>query len=323
MGFFISCDWQPIGSFTEAKKQYEMTAPMKFRNEYKKERYGNDCRPLGARRNYDRYITKTLDWKLQNEGQTDRTGIQAVSAFDLVLYQTVMVRYFSDGRVQVCPNGLSYNTLSSAKFLNYTLPNGYSAWMEAGRVVLIATKGEPKGRRTVIPEEFGIDIANGEILNPQPMHRLVLNRSVTKLHRKEIEPVIEQAYALAAILDGSDPSEFLRGTERPLMNDMNTPEGVLSWMVREFSARDWNSIVVSGMIKTTVNRVFKLPTRKDFNDKFYPRYYWSREHTRNVDKDPSPFNVVPYPDRKYLRASPRWYGLHSADPRNQTHPNIF
>lgn len=317
MGFFISCDWQPIGSFTEAKTQYEMTAPMKFRNGYNKEQYGNDCRPLGARRNYERYITKT---------KTEETGIQAVSAFDLVLYQTVMVRYFSDGRVQVCPNGLSYNTLSSAKFLQYCLPDGFGAWVEAGRVVLFSSKPSRSDCvRTFIPENSGIDIdvQTKTILNPQPIHKLVINRSVTKLLRKEIEPVIEQAYALAAILDGSDVQEFLRGVAGSSTDDMTKPEGILSWMVREFSFTDWDRLIALGKVNRLVGRTFKLPTRKEFNDKFYPRYYWIREHARDVSKDPSPFSVVPYPKEKYLRASPRWYGIHSADTRNETYPNII
>ena len=168
-----------------------------------------------------------------------------------------------------------------------------------------------------------IDAQAKTILNPQPIHRLVLNRSVTKLHRKDIEPVIEQAYALAAILDGSDVQEFLRNTERPSMNDMTEPEGILSWMVREFSFTDWDRLIASGRVDRSVGRTFKLPTREDFNNKFYPRYYWIREHARDVGKDPSPFSVVPYPKEKYLRASPRWYGIHSADTRNETYPNII
>lgn len=329
MGFFLRCDWEPICNFERAKAAYERVTPVKFRCVDRAKVYGTDCRPLGARRNYERYITKTKPEELQNEIQAEGTGISTVSAFDLVLYQTVMVRYFSDGRVSICPDGLprAYNTLSSANFLYYCLPSKYTAWMEAGRVVVF--DGSPSTAtttRTFIPETWGLDIVDGVLTNPQPIHRLTLNRKVTKLHRERIETVIQEAFALAAIMDGCDSSEFLRNSETTTTDAMTTPEGIFNWMVRQFSFRDWGNLYVNpngSLTRRPASRAFNMPSRSEFNKQFYPRLYWAIEHSRDIEKDPSLFEVTPYPSAKYLRASPRWYGLHSKDPRHETHPNII
>jgi hypothetical protein len=55
-----------------------------------------------------------------------------------------------------------------------------------------------------------------------------------------------------------------------------------------------------------------------------PIMYYIYEQNRDVNNDPSVFDVVELkPKTTQLRTSKRWYALHKDDPRHETHPNIF
>lgn len=151
---------------------------------------------------------------------------------------------------------------------------------------------------------------NQNVINKLTPYYLVVNKDVTKLHRKEVAPLVEQALALASIIDES----YVEFDPMPMGKETyETVEGIFDWVKREFSYYS---------IHPNPGRFFQMPTKKQFAERFYPRLYWMREQTRDVQKDPSLFDIVPFKN-KWLRQSKRWYGLHPHDPRRQTHPNIF
>ena len=178
---------------------------------------------------------------------------------------------------------------------------------------------EIRGR--VVPS-IGFKFKEGEH-ERQQAYRLVLNRSVTKLHRKEIEPMIEQAYALAAIMDGNDMQNRSGWDEKEEGHLFESAAGILYWMSLEFSRGLWTRSEAEAPYDYV--RRFSMPDRKAFNDKFYPQFYYYKEQRRVdvEDIEKSAFVVKPFGGGDVLHTSQRWYKLHAQDPRLQTYPNIF
>lgn len=326
-------NWSNINSYQEAKAKYEATTPRKFKLAHRFEHYGEDCRPLGSRGHFWKYITKG------EEG--------GVVFYDCVFYSTKMLRYYEDGRIVVCPEGIPshYHTISSSGFLHATLPDNYYSWREMGKVFVIYQKEklkrddyltiEDKGgvevkvfnykaycadlwkvqTKALIGETSGVElnIADGGFRDAQKIYHLKLNRGVTKLLRAQNAEVLEQAWALASIADGCTIQP------KPL-NENNTalwthdPMGVFAWMQNQFSA--WRG--------QGNGYRFCTPTKSEFNKVYLPIMYYIYEQNRDVNNDPSVFDVVELkPKTTQLRTSKRWYALHKDDPRHETHPNIF
>jgi hypothetical protein len=350
MSFSINPCWYRIQNYKEAQERYESITPIKFKLASNQDHYGADCRPLGRR---------NAPWMRIEKGGVDGGGF-----FDFVLYQTVMVRYYEDGRIVVAPNGISkhHHSISSGKFLDATLPSFYDCWVEGGYLVVRGNKKKPRREDYVVVEKevdgneyrsvdwaayhdamrsqqtlgivpcdgvgnLELDIESRGFKNAAQAHYLTLNRSVTKLHREKVEPIIEQAYALAAIIDGADVNSLswdeavdLAAERAERRADDYTPDEILRWMKSHFCHGEWGEW---GLTTREYRRTFRLPTRKEFNKKFYPSLYWTVEMCRDVEKDPSPFNVVPYPTDRYLKSSPKWYGLNAKDPRHKTYPVIL
>lgn len=323
--YSIRPTWEPISNYAKAKERYESIEPIKFKKQDNTDHYGEDCRPLGRR---------NAPWmRIEKGAKAEGTGFSSpvINYFDCILYRTVMVRYYEDGRIVVAPNGIEHHnhTLSSAKFLDYTLPYPYYCIREAGRLVVWTRGDNPV--RGVVPCNDGadgdrtleLDLTNKGFKNALPVYRLTCNRRVTKLRRKEVEPLIDQAYALAAIIDGAEVQTMDRvGTELGKKHKLQTVEGIFQWMKENFSFfRGFGN--TSGQWPARYARVFSLPDRRDFNAKFFPVFYWNEEHWRDVEKDESLFDLVEIKSDQPLRGSRKWYGLHSQDPRIKTHPNIL
>lgn len=297
-----SFDWGSINDFQQAKTMYEGVAPIKFRDEFKREHYGDDCRPLGSRRLYWKYITKG------EEG--------GVAFYDCVFYRTRLIRYYEDGRIVVAPLGLesAHHTMSTAQFLHATLPFPYRSWREAGRVFVFGKRGSDD--KALVSKPVELDIPNSKFKDVPKLYRLVRNRSVTKLLRAQHKDVLEQAWALASIADGCDvpPREFgyCNYGGKDEKDWTYDPMQVLAFMQNEFSKWGWQQ-----------PHVFHMPTKIEFNKRFLPVMYFLYEQNRDVNTDPSVFDVAEIEGFSYLRSSPKWMMLHAKDPRHETHPNIF
>jgi hypothetical protein len=159
-----------------------------------------------------------------------------------------------------------------------------------------------------------LDIPNSKFKDVPKLYRLVRNRSVTKLLRAQHKDVLEQAWALASIADGCDvpPREFSHHTQMNAKDWTYDPMQVLAFMQNEFSKWGWQH-----------PKVFHMPTKAKFNKTFLPIMYFLYEQNRDVNTDPSVFDVAEIEGFTYLRSSPRWMMLHAKDPRHETHPNIF
>ena len=354
--YSITPTWDKIENYQAAKETYESIDPIKFKKQDNTDHYGTDCRPLGRRNAPWIRIEKGVE-KAEGTGFSSvGGGVGEVKFFDCILYRTAMVRYYEDGRIVVAPKGIEkhLHTVSSAKFLDRTLPHAYSCWNEAGLLVVRGMKKkvdcEDKKYRRVDANEYvgvnwqlyyadvrenqsrGIVPYNGESLeldvvgrgfkNAKPAFYVVLNRAVTKLHREKIKETIDQAYALAAIIDGVDVQEMSwdEAVMRAETDKEWSVERVLYWMQCNFSGGTW---VREGDRAHRYARIFNIPSRKAFNDKFFPAYYWTIEHSRNVNTDESLFELKAFEEGAYLRQSKKWYGLHKDDPRIKTHPNIL
>lgn len=365
--FSIRPTWDKIENYREAQALYESIDPIKFKKQDKTDHYGEDCRPLGRRNapwiRIEKGAEKLNQENQNNQTQTEGTGFSSPATetpqtyFDCILYRTVMVRYYEDGRIVVAPNGIAkhLHTVSSAKFLDCTLPYAYSCWNEAGMLVVRGAKKMVSledekykkvgqgGRvgfdldaynkdvranqsRGIVPyngESLELDPPNKSFKNAKPAYYLTLDRAVTKLHREKVKEVIDQAYALAAIIDGVDVREMSwdEAVMRAETDKEWSAERVLYWMQCNFSAGTWLSD--GGRAFGRYTRIFNVPSRKAFNDKFFPAYYWTIEHSRNPQTEPSLFNLTEFEEGEYLRQSRKWYGLHKDDPRIKTHPNIL
>ena len=157
-----------------------------------------------------------------------------------------------------------------------------------------------------------LDIPNSKFKDVPKLYRLVRNRSVTKLLRAQHKDVPEQAWTLASIADGCDvpPREFGHYTHMNAKDWTYDPMQVLAFMQNEFGK--WGH-----------PRVFHMPTKIEFNKRFLPVMYFLYEQNRDVNTDPSVFDVAEIEGFSYLRSSPKWMMLHAKDPRHETHPNIF
>ena len=317
-------DWAKINSYQQAKDRYESIKPKRFRaanvTDY------TDCRPLGKRRAFWKYITKGTE--------ATKTGIQNEQTkpprtyYDCIFYRTPLLRFYDDGEIVVCPEGVSqsYHTLSSAAFLHACLPYDFYCWREAGRMVVVANDQNQRTKFRIPLEKqhaLRLDVENKTVTNPQTAYRLVYNRKVTKLHREDIEPLIKDAFALAVIMDGVEVNGHETWDQGADGYRFESAAGILDWMKLQFSYTDWGAIGSGG--RKLYTRKFTVPTRTAFNDKFYPVYYHFKEHhpKRDPINDPSVFELSEYGESRFLRSSPQWYRLHSRDPRWETHPNIL
>jgi hypothetical protein len=295
-----SFDWGRIGYFAQAKDIYESIVPVKFRDEHRREHYGDDCRPLGSRRLYWKYITKGEE--------------SGVAFYDCVFYRTRLIRYYEDGRIVVAPLGLdsAHYSMSTAQFIDATLPWPYRSWREAGRVFVIAERSDRI--KALVSKPVELDIPNEGIKDVPKLHRLVRNRSVTKLLRAQHKDVLEQVWALASIADGCEipPRSFDPTQTNTEVWSQDTMK-VLSFMQYEFSQWGWRA----------QPRTFHMPTKAQFNKRFFPIMYFLYEQNRDVNNDPSAFDIVEVEGSKCLRTSPRWMMLNKDDPRHKTYPNIF
>lgn len=343
--------WNKINNFAAAKRMYESIKPKKFKLEDLKEAYGDDCRPLDRRYQYWKYITK---------GEKDGVEFYDCVFYRspmLRFYADDRIVVAPEGLAK------GFHTISSSQFLEATLPHKFSCWREANRLVIAANLYRPdwngleyrsaayykdlKAQRVkcVVPTNgSGIEldmIGNGTVEirgkvvpnigfkfkegehERQQAYRLVLNRSVTKLHRKEIEPMIEQAYALAAIMDGTDTQNRSGWDEKEEGHLFESAAGILYWMSHEFSRGLWTRSETDAPFDYV--RRFSMPDRKAFNDKFYPQFYYFKEQRRVdvEDIEKSAFVVKPFSGCDELHNSQRWYKLNARDPRLQIYPNIF
>lgn len=359
--YSIRPTWDKIENYQEAKERYESIDPIKFKKQDNTDHYGTDCRPLGRRNAPWIRIEKGVAWveSKDNQTQTEGTGFSSPATetpqtyFDCILYRTAMVRYYEDGRIVVAPKGIEKHnhTVSSAKFLDRTLPHAYSCWIEAGLMVVRGMKKAVRAEdkkyekveksgyvtvdwvayyadvrenqsRGIVPyngESLELDVGVRGFKNAKPAYYVTLNRNVTKLHRERIKETIDQVYALASIIDGVEVNglEWGEAERQAAGNDPWSVERVLYWMQCNFSGGTWDTEYGK------YRRVFNVPSRKAFNDKFFPAYYFTVEHSRNPQTDESLFELKAFEEGEYLRASRKWYSLHKGDPRRETHPNIL
>ncbi len=355
--YSIKPTWDKIENYQEAKERYESIDPIKFKKQDNTDHYGTDCRPLGRRNAPWIRIEKGVEKAEGTSFSSAGGGVGEVKFFDCILYRTAMVRYYEDGRIVVAPKGIEkhLHTVSSAKFLDRTLPYAYSCWNEAGLLVVRGAKKmvslddekykkvDKDGRvgfdldtywkdvrenqsRGIVPyngESLELDVVGRGFKNAKPAFYVVLNRAVTKLHREKIKETIDQAYALAAIVDGVDVQEMSwdEAVMRAKTDKEWSVERVLYWMQCNFSGGTW--VREGPRAYGRYARIFNIPSRKAFNDKFFPAYYWTIEHSRNVNTDESLFELKAFEEGAYLRQSKKWYGLRLDDPRIKTHPNIL
>ena len=163
MGFSISTDFT-VDSFFAAESKYNNTKPIRGKE-------WQDIRPLGKRSAQHMRIVKIND-----------------DAYACRLYNTDVVTYYRDGRVEVTTGG--WDTQSTRAFMQACLPWRYSAYRVNNYLHIYDSKA---GAYYVMSGVMTIDTNTGEITGYKVPTKSVVDREATKPKREIFKPFLKFA----------------------------------------------------------------------------------------------------------------------------------
>ena len=206
-GYGNSAGLTPIGSFKEAKFEYDNTDPIRGRVE--------DVRPLGSNRRYtDHRIVKNMK-SVEEAGNPLGRWQETYSAR---LYRTDCVEWFDDGSIEVGTGG--WRSPSTQSFINYTLNNRLGTIESLGGKWYFRNykdsreyylDGNDKRRLRFEPTGNTIQTNGGmmdayNVVNPVQEYKYKANRKGLNALRKKYESFIEYGKNMLLIDPKIDPN---------------------------------------------------------------------------------------------------------------------
>lgn len=237
-----------IADYTTAERHFENTKHIRGRSEQSK--------PLGERRDFDRFSMTKSHW-MNDKGGSDG---ECKPSYDCVLYSTTVVRFRPDGVVAVRDGG--YVTQSTHAFIR-RLTN-VSVSTHEGATVLSVANGKFE-----IPR--GLNSSNStsllmrrnrywqyEVLNGEPQYKLEINRTGTGAIRRRYAEFIKyfgsmvalrKEKAVGRLWGHAHGSEFVKFNEGELVQSVagmeitiNSPHNVYAFArcLDDRSSRDYS-----------------------------------------------------------------------------------